>query len=170
MQNVIDKLIFLDMDHVLTNTDVDSTSFLSYDPSKYMLSDFNLKNLDMILDAVDARIVIASNWRKFKMPNVYWQFNGKSYRSVLKPFKKMYAGKIIDSLPYEHGLTKCECLELWFEDNSWFNKHGHYVILEDDPYEKYQEHLIYSKHLVMTDQRFGLTEDDARKAISILNR
>lgn len=158
------------MDHVLTNTDVDNTSFLSYDPSKYMLSDFNLKNLDAIFNAVDARIVIASNWRKFKMPGAYWQFCGKRYRSVLEPFKKMYASKIIDSLPYEHGLTKCECLELWFEDNPWFSKRGHYVILEDDPYEKYQEHLIYSKHLVMTDQRYGLTEDDARKAISILNR
>ena len=169
MQNAIDKLIFLDMDHVLTNMDVDGTSFLSYDPSRYMLSDFNLKNLDMILDAVDARIVIASNWRKFKMPNIYWQFNGKSYRSVLEPFKELYAGKIIDSLPYERGLNKCECLELWFEDNPWFSKHGHYVILEDDPYERYQEHPVYNKHLVMTSKKTGLTEDDARKAISILN-
>ena len=73
-------------------------------------------------------------------------------------------------LPVEHGLSKCECLELWFEDNGWFSKHGHYVILEDDPREGYQKHLVYSKHLVMTDRRFGLTEASADKAIAILDR
>ena len=169
MNNKIDKIIFLDLDHVLTNTDIDNTSFLSYDPTKYMLSKNNLKNLDMIIDATDASIVIASNWRKFKYPYTAWYFEGKWYESILEPFKEIYAGKIIDMLPIEHNLTKCECLELWFEDNSWFSKYGHYVILEDDIREKYQEHMIYSKHLVMTDYHVGLTNENAQQAIAILN-
>ena len=166
----IDKIIFLDVDHVLTNTDVDSTSFLSYDPSKYKLSLANLANLDRVLDATGAYIVIASNWRKFKKPNTAWLFDGKWYESTLEPLKELYGSRIIDMLPVEHGLTKCECLELWFEDNPWFSKHGHYVILEDDTREGYQKHLVYSKHLVLTDYHFGLTEADAEKAISTLNR
>ena len=170
MNSGIDKIVFLDIDHVLTNTDVDNTSFLSYDPSKYMLSKANLANLDKVLDATGAYIVIASNWRKFKKPNTAWLFDGKWYESTLEPFKEIYRSKIIDMLPIEHGLTKCECLELWFEDNQWFSKHGHYVILEDDTREGYQKHLVYSKHLVLTDYHVGLTEADAHQAISILSR
>lgn len=170
MNDKIDRLIFLDLDHVLTNTSLDNTSFLSYDPSKYMLSKINLMHLDRILGATNAKIVIASNWRKFKKPYTAWYFEGKWYESILEPFKKLYSGKIIDTLPVEHNLTKCECLELWFEDNIWFSKHGHYVILEDDINERYQEHSIYSKHLVLTDYHVGLTDDDASKAIAMLNR
>lgn len=170
MSSKIDKIVFLDLDHVLTNTDVDCTSFLSYDPSKYKLSKANLKCLDKVLDATDASIVIASNWRKFKPPYTAWHFEGKWYQSILEPFKEMYRSKIIDMLPVEHGLTKCECLELWFEDNPWFSKHGHYAILEDDLKEGYQQHLVHSKHLVLTDFRTGLTDADASKAISILSK
>ena len=170
MKDAIDKIIFLDLDHVLTNTDIDNTSFWSYDPSKYMLSKHNLANLDRILDSTGASIVVASNWRKFKPPYTAWYFKGQWYESILEPFKKMYAGKIIDSLPVESGLTKCDCLELWFEDNAWFNKHGHYVILEDDRREGYQKHHIYNKHLILTDYHYGLTEDDAQKAISIIEQ
>lgn len=165
----IDKIIFLDLDHVLTNTDLDNSSFLSLDPEKYRLSSINLKWLDKILGVTDAKIVISSNWRKFIPPNVIWDFNGNEYRSILEPFKEMYKDYIIDMLPPEKHITKCECLELWFEDNPWFSKHGRYAILEDDTREKYQEHPIYCKHLVLTDYHFGLTEDDADRAISLLN-
>ena len=168
MNGRIDRIVFLDVDHVLTNTGIDNTSFLSYDPSKYRLSKVNLANLDKVLDTTGASIVIASNWRKFKKPNTAWLFDGKWYKSTLEPFKEMYGSKIIDMLPVEHGLTKCECLELWFEDNPWFSKHGKYVILEDDMREGYQAHPIYSKHLVLTDFHVGLTIEDASKAVSIL--
>ena len=168
MNGIIDKIVFLDIDHVLTNTDIDNTSFLSYNPSQYRLSKVNLANLDKVLDATGASIVIASNWRRFKKPNTAWHFEGKWYESPLELFKEMYGSKIIDMLPVEHGLTKCECLELWFEDNPWFSKHGHYVILEDDLSEGYQRHLIYSKHLILTDYHVGLTSEDAAKAIAML--
>ena len=85
-----DKLIFLDLDHVLTNTDLDQSSFKHFDPSRYRLSDINLKFFDRILSETDAKIVIASNWRKFKPPYLEWEYNGKFYRSILEPFKKQY--------------------------------------------------------------------------------
>ena len=105
MDGKIDKIIFLDIDHVLTNTDVDNTSFLSYDPSKYRLSKKNLASLDMVLDTTGASIVISSNWRKFKAPYLHWEYKGKKYNSTLEPFKNLYAGKIIDMLPVEHHLV-----------------------------------------------------------------
>lgn len=164
------KIIFLDLDHVLTNTDLDNTSFRHLDPSKYRLSNINLNNLNKILDATNASIVIASNWRKFTPPHIQWNYAGKLYTSLLEPFKKLYAHKIFGILPPERHMTKCDCLELWFEDNPWFSKlTDNYVILEDDLREGYQNNLIYHKHLILTDYHVGLTEDDANKAISILN-
>lgn len=164
-----DKIIFLDIDHVLTNTDLDDTSFKHFDPSRYRLSKINLHWLDVLLEKSKAKIIIASNWRKFKPPYTQWEYGGKLYNSTLEPFKKLYGKYIVGMLPPERHATKCECLELWFEDNEWFNKSkSKYVILEDDTREGYQSHLTYAKHLVLTDYHFGLTENDVNKALKIL--
>ena len=171
MNGKIENIVFLDLDHVLTNTMVDNTSFWSYDPSKYKLSTKNCEALDKILGQCNAKIVIASNWRRFEWPNIWWEFKGKRYCSILEQFKKLYNGIIIDMLPKDRHITKCEALELWFDDNRWFSKtNGKYVILEDDLQEGYQSHPIFCKHLILTDYRYGLTDDDANKAIEILNR
>lgn len=163
------KTLFLDIDHVLTNTDLDQTSFRLLDPSKYMLSKLNLKFLDMILAKTGAKIVIASNWRRFDPSNAVWVHGGKAYHSTLEPFKKMYSDYIIGMLPPDRHITKCEALELWFDDNNWLDKtNGKYAILEDDLREGYQAHPIYSKHLVLTDSRYGLTEEDAIRAMQLL--
>lgn len=164
-------LIFLDIDHVLTNTDIDNTSFLNYDPNKYHLSKHNLKHLDMILDKTCAKIIIASNWRKFKEPNDKWLYDGKWYKSPLSTFKESYNNYIVDMLPPERHMTKADALCLWCEDNNdkFSMKNDRYVILEDDIREEYQLHPYFSKHLVLTDYHYGLTENDAINAIKILN-
>lgn len=170
MENNIDKIVFLDFDHVLTNTDLDNTSFLHLDPSKYRLSSINLRWLDKVLAKTRAKIIIASNWRKFTPPNTSWMYEGKSYNSILEPFKKMYGEWIAGMLPPERHATKSECLELWFEDNPWFSKQlGKYAIFEDDLEEGYQENPLFLKHLILTDRRYGMTEEDADKAIALLS-
>lgn len=170
MESKIEKIIFLDIDGVLTNVDIDGSSFMLLDPSKYRLSEVNMQWLDKILDSTGAKIVIASNWRKFSPPHDAWEHRGKLYKSPLEEFKRLYKGHIIGMLPPERHTSKCECLELWFEDNFWFSKSkGKYVILEDDYCEGYHKHLVYAKHLIMTDSHLGLTEKDAVKAISLLS-
>lgn len=172
MSNKPNKLIFLDMDHVLTNTDLDNSSFRSYDPSKYHLSEINLKFLDMILDKTGAKIVIASNWRKFTPPNTKWLYNGKYYESILEPFKKLYSKYIYDMLPPVRHVTKCVALQMWIDANrNWFDPYfGNYVILEDDLREEYQYHGLFFNRLILTDYHTGLTQADAEKAIAILNK
>lgn len=163
------KLIFLDMDHVLTNTDLDNSSFKSFDPSKYHLSKINLKFLDIILENTDAKIVIASNWRKFSPPYTKWLYNGKYYESILEPFKKMYSQYIFDMLPPVRHVSKSIALNLWAASNDWFDLvNGKYVILEDDLREEYQLNPIFVKHLILTDYHVGLTEKDAINAINML--
>lgn len=163
-------IIFLDIDHVLTNTDIDNTSFLNYDPTKYHISDYNLKYLNMILDKTNAKIVIASNWRKFTPPNTRWLYDGKWYESPLSKFQNDYKQYIIDMLPPERHITKAECLELWCEDHQdVFSKiTSKYVILEDDIKEEYQNNIFFNKHLILIDYHTGLTENNAIKAIEIL--
>lgn len=169
-RNDIEKIIFLDLDHVLTNKNLDNSSFLSYDPNQYKLSSINLKIFDRLLRSTGAKIVISSNWRKFIPPNLYWQYNGKFYKSILEPFKDLYKDQIVDMLPIERYATKCDCLNLWFEDNEWFSKtKSCYAILEDDTREKYQDDIVFCKHLILTDYHFGLTEENAKNAIDILN-
>lgn len=169
MENRPDKIIFLDIDHVLTNTSLDNTSFLHLDPAKYRLSEINLKILDKLLEKSGAKIIIASNWRKFSFDIPYWVYGGKRYYSLLNAFKERYGNYIVGALPPDRHINKSQALSLWFEDNSWFSKTtGKYVILEDDPDEEYQDDIIYAKHLVMTDPKFGLTEDNLAEALRIL--
>lgn len=164
------RIVFLDLDHVLTNTDLDDSSFLSLDPSRYHLSSINMKWLDKILEQTGAKIVITSNWRKFSPPNTAWLHRGKLYQSILEPFRALYKEHIIGTIPPERHTTKRDCLELWFEDNTWFSKtRGKYVILEDDFREGYQDSFVFAKHLILTDYHVGLTEQDADKAIHMLN-
>lgn len=165
-----DKLIFLDIDHVLTNTDLDDSSFLHFDPNRYHLSKINLKIFDQLLDKSKAKIIIASNWRRFIPPRNEWIYNGKAYSSPLPTFKKMYSRHIVGILPPIRHMSKKECLDIWFKDNCdrYSKKTSHYVILEDDVHEGYQDDPDYAKHLVMTDYHFGLTHDDAQKALEIL--
>lgn len=164
------KVIFLDLDHVLTNTDIDSTSFKHLDPSRYKLSKANMRWLDKILEKTGAKIVVASNWRKFSPPSINWLYRGKLYSSLLEPFKELYKSHIVGMLPPKRHTTKSECLELWFEDNPWMSKTtGKYVILEDDIREGYQENPFFAKHLILTDYHVGLTEHDADTAIEMLN-
>ena len=165
-----DKLVFLDIDHVLTNTCIDGSSFFCYDPASYRLSQVNLAALDYVLSESCAKIVIASNWRRFIGVDPVWEFNGELYRSPLPEFQRRYSKHIIGMLPPHRHMTKCEALELWFRENTWFSKtEGRYVILEDDIKERYQDDAAFIKHLIMTDLRTGLTHEDARHAVEILN-
>lgn len=169
MENKPDKIIFLDIDHVLTNIDLDSTSFMHFDPEKYRLSEINLKFLDKLLGESGAKIVIASNWRKFSPETPYWIYGGRRYYSPLDAFKERYGRHIVGLLPPDRRINKSQALSLWFDCNGWFSKTtGKYVILEDDPDEGYQDDAIYAKHLVMTDPRFGLAEADVGKSLRIL--
>lgn len=170
MDSNADRIIFMDLDGVLTNTDIDDTSFKHLDPSRYKLSEHNLKIFDKVLSQTGAKIVIASNWRKFIGKEQVWHFGGKDYCSTLVPFKEMYSEHIIGMLPPRRRLPKCDCLDLWFDYNTWFSStNGRYVIFEDELSEMYQENPEYAKHLVLTDYHYGMTEQDASKAIALLS-
>jgi len=169
MTSPASQILFLDIDGVLTNVQ-DGSSYLCGNPKTYGISEANFILLKKILQAhPQAKIVISSNWRRWEDPNPSWVYNGQTFYGALPKLRKRLSKKIIGDLTHERHLNKTEALELWFEDNEWLSKtSGKYVILDDDWREGYQAHPIFSKHLVFTDWRLGLVEDDAARAIEIL--
>lgn len=59
------SICFLDIDGVLTNVK-DGSSYLCGNPSTYRISEKNLENLLVVLEAEpETRVVVSSNWRRF---------------------------------------------------------------------------------------------------------
>lgn len=165
-----DKIIFIDIDGVLTNVE-DESSYLCGKPERYRISEKNMNNLMKILsnDLKRTGVVVASNWRRHA-DTALWSFEGKKYQNQLPRFREMLGNLIVGDLPHDRPLTKSEALELWFEDNEWMSKRtGKYVIFDDDLREGYQEHPLFSKHFIYTNWAFGLENYDVDHALKILS-
>lgn len=170
------KIIFLDIDGVL-NTEVYITAFwdicdklnLSRDEAhKLHVDDFRdeygaqfdpmaVRFLKYVCEKTDAKIVISSTWRQ----------------SGLEIMKKMWVDRklpseVIDITP-DHSRRTGTTLQRGKEIAEWLSNHPEvesYVIFNDDT-DMEQEQMI---NFVNTDQQYGITYNDAEKAIEILNR
>lgn len=165
-----EKVLFLDIDGVLTNTK-DGSSFLCGDPSTYRISEKNLTNLMTLLEKEPKlKIVISSNWRRFEGDDPAWTCMGKTYHGCLPKLRKILKKWIIGDLTHERHLNKAEALELWFEDNEWMSKtQSKYVILEDDTWrEGFLMHPIFYKHTIETFKETGFTQEDVKRALVVL--
>ena len=165
-----EKIIFIDIDGVLTNVK-DGSSYLCGNPSTYRISEKNLENLLVVLEAEpETRVVVSSNWRRFEGDHPAWECGGKTYFGCLPKLRELLAKWIIGDLTHERHLSKSEALELWFEDNPWLSKKsGKYVILEDESWrEGFASHPIFYKHTIETSRESGFTREDAERALQIL--
>ena len=128
-----------------------------------------MKQLKRIIDATGADIVVESSWK----------FLGLDAMKVLWEIRSL-PGKIIDITPSsvsdEHllnidlenidtSILNCKGMEI----SSWLSEHEKqdvcYVIIDD-------EYVILGSqlpHFILTNPYEGITEEQANKAISILN-
>lgn len=173
VDTIAKKIIFIDIDGVLTNVE-DGSSYLCGDPSTYRISERNLANLMLVLDSSPStRVVVSSNWRRFD-DNGKWSYcrfgSVYAFKNQLPKLRRMLSKWIIGDLTHERHLSKSEALELWFEDNPWASKiHGKYVIFEDEPEaEGFTAHPIFYKHTIKTSRDVGLAEEDAARALAFL--
>ncbi len=170
----IKKIIFLDIDGVLCPLHYENALFKMWKASNGAIKskdDFgklfffqNCEALKKIIDETGAKIVISSTWRKegeIKMRDMW------NHRNL--------SGEIIGITPNEEDLVNfgkfeffddvCRGHEIehWIEIN---NFKGKYVIIDDTkdmlPSQK--------KYFILTNEHYGLTDEDANKAISILNK
>lgn len=169
----MNKIIFLDFDGVL-NTQYYQEQLQSH--SKKWQDEYGalfdpnaVKQLKRIIDATDADIVVESSWK----------YLGLDAMKELWKVRNL-PGRIIDITPsttsdeyllnvdlddFSNKMHHCKGLEI----SSWLSEKGlsntRYVII-DDEYVVLESQL---SNFILTNPYEGITEEQANKAISILN-
>lgn len=170
------KIIFLDIDGVLNNdvwmdgdrwTDVFplTSPYRTRTQAWVPYFDFapeNVRQFNKVLNETNASIVVSSTWRQRKSPaeleEILIQNGGVDCLGRV-------IGKTVDSHPrrrFSQDRPRWEYIKLWMEENA--PKDMVFVVIDDDPKAWSQGHTF-----VWTDPQKGLTEDDARHAIQVLN-
>lgn len=159
------KIIFLDIDGVLNCST--SKSYCHDDICGVItgIDSDKVKRLAKIVEATGAEIVLSSDWKHGW--SKYYTSRKPSHAKYLDNhlYKK---GKLTikDKTPSTHNGS-------WFRGNeilTYLRSHKdveNYVILDDTFFEDFSIKEI-SEHLVLTDYKVGLTDDDVEKAIRIL--
>lgn len=151
------NIIFLDIDGVLncrtTQDRIDNTNIVGIESNK-------VKLLSTIVNETNSTIILTSTWKfdwdKNKNPNYIGDYLDKK----LYEYELIITDKTID-YSYDRGTGI----------HKYLNEHSNidnYVILDDSLFEDYDNILL--EHLVLTDFRIGLIEEDVLKAIEILKK
>lgn len=166
------SLIFLDIDGVMTSTLETPGSYLNHIGDEYGISPKCFERLKKLCFTTDSKVIVSSNWRRFAETGSksYWldPFNKQLTCNPLPKLKEMLGDLFLGTLPLDRHCSKSQALELWFEDNNINESSLNYVIFDDD----ISEGFIYSrfhKHFILTDAKIGLSDNDCKKALTILN-
>ncbi|AHK11202.1 hypothetical protein S14_93 [Shewanella sp. phage 1/4] len=158
------KIIFLDIDGVLNNG-IDSDTHYDASYGEYFL--YSLKcvaRLNRLISATGASIVVSSTWRL-----------GLTLKEIRVLLNNM--GIFAPVVGVTDDLSRYPCcrgneIYKWIEDNEELLKYDYYynyksyIILDDDT-----DMLLWQKNnFVNTDGQVGLTAEDVKKAIEILNK
>lgn len=155
------KIIFLDFDGVITTP-----------ASCGCLSAPKMQLVKKIVDATGAKIVISSSWRRRDVESTLEEItdSGNPFvndtpflmpEAVVGITDRMYAFRFGDAAKHYRVYRGVEILRYLDEHPEVEN----YVILDDDA-----DMLLPQKdHFIQTDGVEGITEEDAERAIRILN-
>ena len=152
---------FLDVDGVLNSQQLFEKC---EDDQLISVDEDNIKNLKTIVDATGAKIVLSSSWR------YGWAEHSDAVQDwcqILVDILAKYDLKIIDKTEYLSSGRREDEIKDWLDKCE--EKIEGFVILDDGAYEWHRHG--FDKHLVKTDFcTGGLREEDADKAIKILNK
>lgn len=142
------KVLLLDVDGVLNGRDTKATA-----PSGCIgVGSRYIKRLKEIVDATDAKVVLTSDWRLARDED-YLYLTQKLYKGGIRLYSQtpnlrwQWRGREIREWLKEHDVDS-------------------YVILDDIFFDDFED---MEQHLVLTDPDKGLTNQDVKKAIEILN-
>jgi hypothetical protein len=157
------KVIFLDIDGVLN-----SEEFLKNNQSE-MIDRNNVSILKSVIDKTGAVIVMSSGWRLWFDDNMMPR---DGYSQCLHDILYEFDIKLFDKTPdfsteeirTKKTFSKVKAKEIiaWLSDHETVDK---YVVLDD---LNLQNEEINS-HLVRTNAQVGITEDDAKRVIDMIN-
>ncbi len=155
------KIIFLDIDGVLNNirTRVTFENFVFVDDDKIVL----LKDL---VEKTNSKIVLSSSWR------TGWRFKEKNPRCanedvrLFEALQRKLGEHNLELMSYtDHCWHRGKEIDAWLK--AWQGeKIEAFVILDDMPKEDFAPN---TSHLVQTDISKGLTPQNVKQAIELLN-
>lgn len=166
------KIIFLDIDGVIATPDYLKDGMWALNPEKQKL-------LGRIIEKTGADIVLSSSWRyqtlertKEHMLSEGFLFNENLIGVTIRAYQYLEKGtKIHLSIP--RGVEIKQWIDANIHSNNGKNysrkklgKDFNYVILDDDS----DMLLEHKDNFIKTKSSIGLTEDDVKNAISILNK
>ena len=159
------KVIFLDVDGVLNCATSKSSCYDTVCGVVTGIDSDKVKRLAKIVEATGAEIVLSSDWKD----------GWSKYYTSSKPSHAKY----LDNHLYKKGRLTIKDKTPNTNKGSWFRGEEilaylrshkdveNYVILDDTFFEDFSIKEI-SEHLVLTEYKVGLTDDDVEKAIKIL--
>ena len=161
------KVIFLDIDGVLNCAT--SKSFCIDDDGRVIkgVDSDKVKRLAKIVEATGAEIVLSSDWKD----------GWSKYYTSSKPSHAKY----LDNHLYKKGRLTIKDKTPSTNKGSWFRGEEiltylrlhqdieNYVILDDTFFEDFDNKNIID-HLIITDYKYELTDENVKQAIEILNK
>lgn len=154
---MIDKVIFLDIDGVLNNTNYAQQKHIKYFYRSEAYMDMsNVEQLRRIQSATGAKIVISSSWRRYM-----------SLDEFMVMFAKIGVYNVIGMTNPDYKLTRGEQI------NEYVKKHDirTFVVLDDGLLIRREFDVVpkrVAKRFVRVSQLYGLTKEDADDAIRVL--
>lgn len=133
----------------------------------YAFDPRSVANLKRILDETGADIVISSSWKSFGLSELedMWQDRGLPGKLI-----GITPNSVSDEMLLNADLDHMELFSIrGMEIKEWLDKHGkkvsHYVIIDD------MDNFLSSQqsHFVQTDPEVGITNDDVKKVVHLLN-
>ena len=163
------KVIFLDIDGVINTKEwhCRMTKDTPHDEFGFAFDPIAVSNLEHIIDETGAVIVISSSWKFLGVPKLrkMWEM-----RNLPGTIHDITPNTISDEMLLNANLDEMELgVCRGNEIKEWLSRHqgevSNYVII-DDYDDLLQEQM---GHAVITNTLIGITENDAEKAIAILN-
>ena len=120
-----------------------------------------------LCDKTGAKIVMATNWRKFDIDGE-WVNKYGTYKNPLKEVQAFFGEYCIGTLPSTRHINKAQATILYLEEHDDI---GSFVIFDDDTREQYQNTYEYGikDNFILVDVANGITEHDINKAKDILS-
>lgn len=156
--------LFLDIDGVL-NTGRYSDYLIENglcetDADGYLFDPEAVQNLERIIEATDAKIIITSTWRLDGDMQALWR-NRNLAGEVIGVTPTLLREKAKGKMKVYYGHRGME-VETWLQDNA-IAPYKYAILDDEDDYLPHQ-----AKHLILTDPITGITKEVVEKVISLL--
>jgi hypothetical protein len=172
------KILFLDIDGVLNYMpDKESLKILKnnlgYEKFMHEIYGFSetlVSTLKTIIDATNCKIVFSTSWRYFKDHHIEGSDWRKTLADLLNVDQSIFIGNTPDiSSGWDNGTfsrRRGSEIKIWLECNTEPGKYK-FCVIDDEVCDIIP--VIPKKNVIHVNMKTGLTTDDAKRAIAILN-